>query len=74
MPQASVVTNSPVVTKSTTASRHAGPPFDCTWQMGGAGAAWVHVAGELDLATWPQLRQTLRDAQLHAQVEHDEYL
>lgn len=62
MPQASVVG------KSTTASTPAAPRFDCTWQTGGTGAAWVHVAGELDLATSPQLRQTLRDAQLHARL------
>jgi hypothetical protein len=68
MPQAPVVSNSSVVTKSTTASRDAAPPFDCTWQMGGTGAAWVDVAGESDLATSPQLRQKLQDAQLHAHL------
>jgi anti-sigma B factor antagonist len=29
-------------------------------------AAWVHVAGVLDIATTPQLERTLRDRQLHA--------
>jgi len=63
MPQASVVTS------STTASLRAMPPrFTCTWNEGGAGAAWVHVAGELDLATSPLLRRALRDAQLYARV------
>lgn len=62
MPQASVVTS------STAASRYAAPPFVCTWQAGGLDSAWVHVAGELDLATSPQLRQTLRAVQLHARM------
>jgi stage II sporulation protein AA (anti-sigma F factor antagonist) len=63
MPQASAVTNSPA------ASLRAVPPrFSCTWKKGGSGAAWVHVAGELDLATSPKLRQTLHDAQLSASL------
>jgi anti-sigma B factor antagonist len=32
------------------------------------GAAWVRVAGELDLATSPQLRETLGEAQLDARL------
>jgi anti-sigma B factor antagonist len=43
-------------------------PFACTWREGGSSAAWVHVAGELDLLTAPQLRQTLREAQLYAHM------
>ena len=43
-------------------------PFACTWKQGGAGAAWVHAAGEVDLVTAPQLRQTLREAHLHARL------
>jgi anti-sigma B factor antagonist len=43
-------------------------PFVCTWKTGGSGAAWVHVAGELDLATTPRLRHTLGEAQLNARV------
>ena len=63
MPQASVVTSSPA------ASLRAVPPrFACTWKEGGAGAAWVHVTGELDLATSTELRQTLHDAQLAASM------
>jgi anti-sigma B factor antagonist len=38
-------------------------PFACSWQVGHWGAAWVQVAGELDLATSPQFRQTLEEAQ-----------
>ncbi len=57
MPQA------PVLTSLTAASSYVGPsPFVCTWNQGGSGAAWVHAAGELDLATAPQLAQTLREA------------
>jgi anti-anti-sigma factor len=62
MPQASIVTSSP-------ASLRAAPPrFTCTCKGGGAGAAWVHVTGELDLASSPKLRQTLHDAQLCASL------
>jgi anti-sigma B factor antagonist len=38
-------------------------PFACSWQVGYRGVAWVQVAGELDLATSPQFRQTLEEAQ-----------
>lgn len=63
MPQLSVVTS------SAAASRYAAsPPFLCTWQTGGSGAAWVRVAGELDLATSPQLREGLREAQRNAHL------
>ena len=37
------------------------PPFQCSWTDGGLNAAWVHLAGELDVDTTPQLEQTLRD-------------
>ena len=61
--------NASVVTSSTAASLRAAPPrFTCTWKEGGAGAAWVHVAGDLDLATAPLLKRALRDAQLCARV------
>ena len=63
MPQASVVTS------STAASPYAASrPFVCACRTGGLDSAWVDVAGELDLATSPQLRQTLGDALLHARV------
>jgi anti-sigma B factor antagonist len=35
----------------------------CSWQIGGWDAAWVQVTGELDLATSPQFRQRLGEAQ-----------
>ena len=40
--------------------------FRCTLRQSGRDAAWVRVAGELDLATAPQLQQTLRVAELRA--------
>jgi anti-anti-sigma factor len=35
------------------------PPFTCSYTNGGPDAAWVHVGGELDIATMPQLERTL---------------
>lgn len=50
--------------RNTTASLDlAFPPFTCSWHPHASGAAWVQAAGELDLATSPQLHQTLREAQ-----------
>ena len=37
-------------------------PFVCRRDDGLADGAWVHLAGELDLATAPQLERTLREA------------
>jgi anti-anti-sigma factor len=44
------------------------PPFACSWTNGGLDAAWVHVAGELDIATTPRLERTLRKGQLQARL------
>lgn len=66
MPQASAVTS------STAASCHAAPlpssSLACTWKQGCHSAAWVHVAGELDLTTSLELRYALAEAQLHASL------
>ena len=64
------MSQAPVLSSSTTAaSRHVEPaPFVCTWKTGSSGAAWVHVAGELDLVTAPRLKQAVHDAQLYARV------
>jgi anti-anti-sigma factor len=43
-------------------------PFLCTLTTSGTRAAWIHVAGELDLVTAPQLERTLRTADLHARL------
>jgi anti-anti-sigma factor len=51
------------------AGRADGPPaFVCSWSDCGLDAAWVHVAGELDIATTPQLERTLEQAQLRARL------
>lgn len=42
--------------------------FVCTADNDAFGAAWVHVAGELDLATTPRLQRVLRRAQTRAGV------
>ena len=39
------------------------PPFACSCTNGGLNAAWVHVGGELDIATRPQLERTLDESQ-----------
>jgi len=39
------------------------PPFTCSYMNGGADAAWVHVRGELDIATTPQLERALDASQ-----------
>ena len=41
-------------------------PFICRWSDSGVGAAWMHVAGELDLATVPQFEAALHAAQINA--------
>jgi anti-sigma B factor antagonist len=46
----------------------AGPPFQCAVSPNGQNAAWVHVAGELDLLTAPQLDRALREAQTQARL------
>jgi anti-sigma B factor antagonist len=44
------------------------PAFASSWTNGGLDAARVRVAGELDIATAPQLERTLREAQLQARL------
>jgi anti-anti-sigma factor len=43
------------------------PSFVCSC-TGDLEAAWVHMAGELDIATAPQLERTLREPRLQARV------
>jgi anti-anti-sigma factor len=43
-------------------------PFACSCAEGRLNAAWVHVAGDLDVATAPQLERTLRESQEQAQL------
>jgi anti-sigma B factor antagonist len=44
------------------------PPFACSCTDGGLDAAWVQVAGELDLASAPELRRMLRESQQKARL------
>jgi anti-sigma B factor antagonist len=44
------------------------PPFDCSWTDGGLNAAWVHLAGELDVDTTPLLEWALRAPDSQAQL------
>ena len=44
------------------------PAFDCSWSDDGLDAAWVHLAGELDIATTPRLQRTLAQAQLRSRL------
>jgi anti-anti-sigma factor len=52
----------PSVSSHTDVATAFAKPFDCSWSSG-ANAAWVHVAGELDLASSPRLERTLGEAQ-----------
>jgi anti-anti-sigma factor len=36
------------------------PAFRCSWAGGSLDAAWVRLAGELDIATTPRLKRVLR--------------
>jgi anti-anti-sigma factor len=63
MLQFSAVTGSMV-----TSSRATPAPFLRSWRLGSSGAVWVRVAGELDPASSPQLRQALTEAQLSAHL------
>jgi anti-sigma B factor antagonist len=44
------------------------PRFECSCREGDLDAAWVHVAGDLDMATTPQLERTLRETQVQARL------
>jgi anti-sigma B factor antagonist len=44
------------------------PEFRCSWADGGLDAAWVRLAGELDIATTPQLERALREPRLQARL------
>jgi anti-anti-sigma factor len=55
----------------TSSAAHADSPprrFVCTWTEGGREAAWVHLAGELDVATVYQMERTLRRPEVQADV------
>jgi anti-sigma B factor antagonist len=55
---------SSTLTSPSVAKRFVAPePFVCTWKRAVDGAAWVQIAGELDLATAPRLDRALQEAQ-----------
>jgi anti-sigma B factor antagonist len=62
--------HTPAGSSSTAAGADAAalPPFSCSWEQSCSGAAWIQVTGEVDLATSPKLRQTLRDAQHYGRL------
>jgi anti-sigma B factor antagonist len=62
MSQTSVVTND-----AAAGPYAASQPFLCTFKTG-TSAAWVHVEGELDIATSPELDRVLRAAELDSQL------
>ena len=43
-------------------------PFACSWTTRVGNAAWMHVAGELDIATTPRLKLTLSEPQAQTQL------
>jgi anti-anti-sigma factor len=63
----------PVLADSTAGREGAlAAPFACSRTSAGRNAVWVHLAGELDIATTPQLERTLHDPQSPAElVLHD---
>jgi anti-anti-sigma factor len=44
------------------------PPFDCSRTDGGLNAAWVHLAGELDIDTTPLLEWIMHDPHSQAHL------
>jgi anti-anti-sigma factor len=44
------------------------PVFECWWGNSGPDAAWVHLTGELDVATTPRLESALREPRLQARL------
>ena len=43
-------------------------PFACSWTNDGGDAAWIRLAGELDIATSAHFERTLRQAQQQARL------
>jgi anti-anti-sigma factor len=44
------------------------PAFECSYTNCGLDAAWVHLAGELDIATAPRLERLLREPRSQTRV------
>jgi len=62
MPRTSVI-----VSRAPARLYAAPPPFLCTYEKT-ASATWVHVEGELDMATSPELDRVLRQAELDSML------
>jgi anti-anti-sigma factor len=59
----------PVLSHTIAGNAHTpSPTLVCSWTDGGRDAAWVQVAGELNVATLPQLDRTLREPQVQARL------
>lgn len=57
----------PPLPRPTSTRLRAGPPrFQCTSSNEGANVTWLDVAGELDVATSPELKHVLEKALRHA--------
>src|ERR1700689_468834 len=68
MSQTSVASQTSVVaSQSAAGAQVAFPPFVCTVRTGSS-AAWIHVSGELDIATSPELDRVLREAERDAHL------
>jgi len=48
--------------------RYPPTPFACSWTKDADDVAWVRLAGELDIATSPQLERALNEAQGEARL------
>ena len=64
------ITSHPPVAVEPIAGRADAPPsaFSCSCVDAGLDAAWVQAAGELDIATAPQLERTLRETQMQSRL------
>jgi anti-anti-sigma factor len=59
--------DAPVLSHSIAGNANApSPALVCSWTDGGLDAAWVRVAGELNVETLPELDRTPREPQLQA--------
>jgi anti-anti-sigma factor len=42
--------------------------FECSWREAGPDVGWLRLAGELDIASTPELARTLRESQFQMQL------
>ena len=61
--------DAPVLSHSIAGNANASSPvLVCSWTDGGLEAAWVRIAGELNVETLTELDRTLREPQLQARL------